>query len=85
MEKLGAFLQLKEKKQVTVVWWQTLAVEAVHKLVDGNDRAYKGAIFQKFKEDPKCAALALSDALELHKPHARYFFKVYSELRKKYV
>ena len=61
--------------------WQFEAIEAIKKMKDGAQN--RGGIFKCFKTDKHRAKIALSDCSELGKPFSKYFFKVFSEIKKK--
>lgn len=70
----------KPPKEVKTVPWQFEALEAIKKLADSPK--FKSSIFKCYKENLGFAKIALNDSLELNKPFARYFLKVYCELKK---
>lgn len=75
-------LRFPTMKKAPKYKWQDEALEAIGFFVDGKDN--KGSIFKCFKQDEHFANRALIDCKELGKPYTKYFFKVYSELRKQY-
>lgn len=84
MEKqLTSIFDVLQKKQVVkevkTKDWQFEALEAIEKFPDG--KQFTGSIFKAFRDDPRRSRIALADALELNKPFARYFLKVYNALR----
>lgn len=84
MQGIGQIIQVRPvQKQKKVERWQDEAAMACKKLADGWQKEHKASIFKKYKENAHMAAIALQDALELQKPYAKYFFKVFSELNKR--
>ncbi len=82
MQGLAQLLKTKiSAKEVKTQRWQEQALEATKKLIGAWD--CKGSVFRAFKTDARTAQLALQDSIELDKAHVKYFFKVFSELRKK--
>lgn len=72
--------QLKEQKVVDRTDWQLEALETIKKLVDGNK--YRGSIFRCYKIDRATAKVAFLDSIELNKPFALYFLKVFNCVKK---
>lgn len=61
--------------------WQDLAIQVIHDMKVL--QTFKPSVFKACKTDFKAAQIAYKDAMELEKPYVKYFFKVYSEIRKK--
>lgn len=72
--------KVEEVKEVKTKPWQFEAIEAIKKFPDG--KKFTGSIFKAFRDNPSKARIALSDSIELGKPHSLYFLKVYNELVK---
>lgn len=84
MEKIERILKKREENKAKgrVFDWQDLALHIIAELKPPKHK--KPSIFKVCKQDKKAAQQAYIDCTELGKPYADYFFKVYSEIRKKY-
>lgn len=83
MQKIGDFIQLKEKKEVKLQRFQAVALKIIAAFgVKGTP--VEGSIFKCCKIDLRRAEDAFTDCKELGKMHPKYFFKVFSEIKKRY-
>lgn len=81
MDSIKNIIKVPELKKPPAYKWQELALEIVAGLSDGNTK--KSSIFQCCKQSPQYAKIAFEDCKELDKLHAKYFLKVFNQLRKK--
>ena len=80
MERVSFNIKVPEKKR-PILRWQDLALEIIKEM--RVEPKQKGSVFKICKQDEKTAMIAFNDCKELNKPHIKYFFKVYSEIKKK--
>jgi len=80
MLKLGSFIR-KPKEKRKVYDWQDLAIQIIKDLEVL--KTFRPSVFKACKVDFRAAQFAYVDCMELDKKGVKYFFKVYSAIRKK--
>ena len=88
MERLGNIKKVihidKYKNDKVKYKWQDLGLRILEYIHERRDRSIRARIMRRCKLDYHRAERAFNECKELEKPHARYFFKVFNELKKEY-
>ena len=72
----------KTKKDKVKYKWQDLGLRILEYIHERRNQSIRARIMRCCKLDYHRAERAFNECKELEKPHAKYFFKVFNELRK---